>query len=286
MSTDTHFRDNSSFIHDLLIAGGWTQTADTGQINFATVNKPGAGNTKAGYAIYEMADALQATVPLFLKINFGTGGTAATFGIWITLSTSTDGTGTPNGTVYVNNDSVSTPTCGSSASAPTGTVVSRGSADTSRVVCEMFDHDGTAAICLRFAIERSKSTIGADTGDGFIFMWSTSSSWNRQQNIPVSGGVPPTAENGIQMILSSNTPSAFGLNVGVGIPIPLLGFAQQPGIQLIGAKSGDFAAGTTLTFTLYGTSRTFQFGNNTTSQLTAGITAGVVSSARTAILFE
>jgi hypothetical protein len=281
MSTDAHFRANASFIHDLLVTtGGWVQTSDTGQIDLTTVNKPGSTNTKAGYAIYRMDDALQATVPLFLKIYYGTARAATAFGIWFSLATSSNGSGTLNGTVYVNNDAIGTPTCAATAAATVGTIECYGSADTSRAVFEMFDHDSTGAVQLRFLLERSRSTIGAATSDGFILVWSSLSSWNKQQFIPAAGS-PPVAETGVAYIQTTNTTGAYGLNVGLGIPIPLLGFAQQPGIQMVIAKTGDVAVGTVLSFSLYGTSRTFKFARNTAQQISGG-----ASSCRVGILYE
>jgi hypothetical protein len=260
MTTDAHFRANCSFIHDLLVTtGGWVQTADTGQINFGTVTRPVAGNVKQGYAVYRMNDALQATAPLFLKIFFGTASTANSFGIWLVLGTGSDGTGTINGTVYYNDSAVAAPTVASISTALAGTIDSRGSADTSRFVFRMFDNaSATSGPMMILAIERSKDASGDDTADGFIMLWTTSAlgRLNRQVFIP-AGAAPPAAETGVQFILSSNNPSSYGLDVGIGVPIPLLGYARQPGTGVIIAKTADFAAGTSLSFTFYGDSRTY-----------------------------
>ena len=51
---------------------GLVKTADTGQINWASVARA-AINTNAGYEIYYLNDSLHATAPIYIKIWYGTG---------------------------------------------------------------------------------------------------------------------------------------------------------------------------------------------------------------------
>lgn len=80
-----------------LLAVGLTQTTDTGQINTATVARPGV-NTSGGYAIFRFNDTSQSASPIFMRIEFGTGGSANNPQMWITVGTSTNGAGTITGT--------------------------------------------------------------------------------------------------------------------------------------------------------------------------------------------
>lgn len=98
-TTDADFRVWVAAIIAQLIAVGLTQTADTGQIDTATVTKAGASNTAQGYAIFRFNDTMQATRPLFLKFEFGSGSNTTNPGIWLTISDSTNGAGTMTGTV-------------------------------------------------------------------------------------------------------------------------------------------------------------------------------------------
>lgn len=75
---------------------GLTQTSDTGQINTSTVTRP-TTNTAGGYVILRFNDTAQSTAPLFMKIEFGTGGAVASPNIWITIGTASNGSGTING---------------------------------------------------------------------------------------------------------------------------------------------------------------------------------------------
>jgi hypothetical protein len=83
-----------------LTAVGLTQTADTGQINPATVALPGAINTVAGYQIWRFNDTLQATSPIFLKLEYGTGGSITSVpNIILSIGQGSNGSGTLTGTV-------------------------------------------------------------------------------------------------------------------------------------------------------------------------------------------
>jgi hypothetical protein len=73
---------------------GVTQTTDTGQINPATVSVPVAANTSAGYVIGRFNDTLQSTSPVFFKLEFGSGTAAANPMMWLTVGSSSNGSGT------------------------------------------------------------------------------------------------------------------------------------------------------------------------------------------------
>lgn len=73
---------------------GVTQTSDTGQINPATVSAPGATNTSQGYVIGRFNDALQSTSPIFFKLEFGSGSANGNPQMWLTVGSSSNGSGT------------------------------------------------------------------------------------------------------------------------------------------------------------------------------------------------
>lgn len=76
ISNDATWRERHKFISDLLTAGGIPKTADSGQIDLTTATQPGSNNTAAGYEIRRFADTLQATKPIFFKIEYGRDGGA------------------------------------------------------------------------------------------------------------------------------------------------------------------------------------------------------------------
>jgi len=93
-TTDTEFRTWVAAIIAQLTAIGLTQTADTGQINTATVTTPAVINTAQGYAIFRYNDTLHATSPIFFKLEFGSGGAITTPSMWLTVGKGTNGAGT------------------------------------------------------------------------------------------------------------------------------------------------------------------------------------------------
>ena len=97
-STDANFRIWGSSVDGTFVTCGWVQTSDTGQINWTTVAAPVAINTSKGYSIFRMNDAMQATKPVFLKIEYGSSpAVVANPCMWITIGTGSDGAGTITG---------------------------------------------------------------------------------------------------------------------------------------------------------------------------------------------
>lgn len=95
-TSDATFRAWGSALSAALAAVGLTQTADTGQINWTTVTRPGT-NTAAGYEIWRFNDTLQGTAPIFIKLEYGTNSTATGPQVWITVGTGSNGSGTITG---------------------------------------------------------------------------------------------------------------------------------------------------------------------------------------------
>lgn len=95
-ATDADHRTFAQAIHDMLIAAGLTQTADTGQANLATITRPSTGAV-SGFEMFRFADTEQATLGCFIKVEYGTGNVATVPGLRITIGTGTNGAGTLSG---------------------------------------------------------------------------------------------------------------------------------------------------------------------------------------------
>lgn len=279
-SSDALFRAWAQFIHDTLITtGGWIDPGDTGQVNLATMTATVVTNTKVGYRIYRMADALQATSPVFMRIDYGCGSSSSP-GIWITIGTGSDGAGTIT-TIRFNGGSVAAPTVSSGANSATASN-SYGSAATNRVQVALFVQSTAREIV--FSIERSKDAAGADSGDGLIFMYNNGTSDVNGANYIILGSpTQPPTETGLHYILSGNNPSSFGSDVGIGIPIPISGISKQPGYGMTISRSSDFVAETTYTMSLYGNTITYQHLNVQSCKYAPAISD---SGARVAIRYD
>lgn len=96
-STDADFRVWGKAVSDGIAAVGLVKVPDTGSVNWETALRPTMLNGIGGFEIWRFDDALQATAPVFIKIEYGTASSTGMSlpGIWVTLSRGTDGSGTP-----------------------------------------------------------------------------------------------------------------------------------------------------------------------------------------------
>lgn len=259
-STDAHFRAWAGFIEDTLVTtGGWVVTGDTGQTAPASLAHPTIANTKQGYRVYRMADTLQGTSPVFMRIDFGSTATINNPGFWVTIGTGSDGAGTITGIVW-NGGASATPNVGNSSNTTSLTNNSYGSADTNRASLALFVQSN-ANYHLVFCIERTKDATGADTGVGLLigYVPPALATLSRSRYIVLAGGSQPTEETGLSYILTQKNPSeTFGSDIGCGIVIPFKGVAQQPGTNVMIVNSNDVSTEGQFTLTLYSSSRTYQ----------------------------
>lgn len=180
---NTEFREYVQKIHDALAASGLVQTADTGQINPATVNAAGATGTSQGYEIWRFADGEQATAPIFFKVEYGSGASSITRpSMWITMGSGSNGAGTLTGQLTTRT---------TIASGVTLAVGSRGvlwvSQGSGYVACMVGYHKDNSARH-GFAIDRPRDAAGGPLTDGAtICAWSTSAF---TQCAPAAGAVP------------------------------------------------------------------------------------------------
>lgn len=181
-ASDAAFRLWGKGISDSF-AVAWVQTADTGQVNWTTVTAPVAINTAQGYEIWRMADSLQATAPVFVKIEYGSAGAVNTPAIWLTIGTGSNGSGMITGILFPRTQMYNG---GSSATAYT----SYGSVAAGRINLAAFATGGTS-YCLAFSIERTHGADGVDTGGGVNLLYFHNSSARNSQHLPFAGTIPP-----------------------------------------------------------------------------------------------
>jgi hypothetical protein len=260
-STDALWRAWVQFIEDTIVTtGGWLVTADTGQMTISTSLHPTLANTIVGYRVYKMNDTLQATSPLFMKIEYGSGGVANTPRATFTLGTGTDGLGTVTGQLIFRGN-LTASTNGTNA------CNSYGSADTGRLQLLMFVRAGADDI-MAFSLERTKDATGADTSAGFLLTYGNAGPIVFTNYFNATPGAQPSGETGISFVLSNLSGStSYAGDVGVGIPLHFKSVVQQPGLGMVIVNSADFAAEATPSFNFYGASHTYQLGNSATNQV-------------------
>ena len=241
---DAPFRASALAVHDAIIACGWTQTADTGQINFATVTKPGATGTVAGYAIYKSSDALSATKPIYLKLEFGTGNSATQLGFWLQFGTSTTGAGVLTGQTSTRRQMI-----------PGAVGVG---------LTSYFSGDGgriAAAICvggltgsttgMYFSVERSHADDGSYDGTGF-YWWRASNASVTSQFIPFTGAIFAEDTRTPAMMYQPVSTGVYGTDTGVYPQLPFLGKWLNPLTNFLSYYRADISAGSQIPVRLYG----------------------------------
>jgi hypothetical protein len=179
-TTDAEFREWAQAVHDGLIAAGLVQTADTGQINFATVTKAGGTASVQGSAIYRFDDALQATLPIFIKVGYGSSSTHDRPGLWIEVGTTTNGAGVIGGQKTANN--------GAWAGATGAASICRFSGDGSRLSMLLYAAATDSSQGVLVNIERDHDADGEDTALGFS-MLVLSGSNDQITYVPAAGAV-------------------------------------------------------------------------------------------------
>lgn len=266
MTTDAGFRTAVAEVITILFTTlGVTQTADTGQINTATVTRPGVSNTSAGYVIGRFNDTAQGTSPVFFKLEFGTGTTATTsVQLWITMGTGSNGTGTLTGTV--------TTRCGCGSATPASSVAAfttRACYNTTDGVLWLgwkYAGNTTANMTIAgFAILRSNDNTGVATTDAVLLLANVNagnSSTGNQGNVNVISYLTNTAYS-TTAPFAGNSPPYWGFypfllssslvsgNTYVGpcfqfTPVP--GISNWYGLALI----SELALGSTQSITLVG----------------------------------
>lgn len=242
--TDADFRAWGSGLSAQFAAVGLVKTADTGQIDWTTVLKP-TGNVQArGYEIWRFNDALQATKPVFIRIDFGSGQGTAMPGLWVTTGTGTNGAGTLTGQVAA---------IKSITAASTSGAVSYCSGSSNRL--NLVANYGLSTTVMVLCVERTKTGAGVDTGDGIVRLRYSSADQVGYQLVPFVGTIP--VETALNPALDHNVGglSAVGADVMLS---PTIAFYGKP---LFASwciyKPTDITALTPITFTHLGATRTY-----------------------------
>jgi hypothetical protein len=268
-NSDALFRAWINEIHNSLIAFGWTQTSDTGQINFSTVTRPTAINTYQGYAVYTMGDSMQATCPLYLRFDFGTGGVADDPAIKFQAQIgATDGAGNLSAAVM---SVVTTSPSGASASATT--LVCRTSGTSSAFRMSFWLGQGTGiSHGWHFAIERDKDSSGSDTALGVNLVWIynsnnvTTAVGVGSQFLGVDGG-SSAADTGRIFTMVAGVNNSGNLNTkSVGPVHTNAGGFRNAMTGLLVTNRADWSNDSTNSVFIYGAIHTYLFqrtGNNT-----------------------
>lgn len=249
LGDDARFRAWAQAIHDHIAATGMVQTADTGQINLATVTRPTAINTVAGFEIWRFDDALQATAPMFFKAEYGIGLTLDRPMLSTSVATGTNGAGTLTGQVSTRS------TGGASTVRTSGATQPQYSAGNKSRLHLVHNFDTLGGAGHMIIVERTKDAAGNETADGIVFI-SVTSSGGAVQVIPFTGAVPPNATSIPVLDPNKYVASNRGGDIGLWHVFFFLGKPVYTNL-LAGANPTDLPAQSTFVAPMFGVNHTF-----------------------------
>lgn len=285
-STLANFKSWAQAISNWFATCGWVQTADTGQVNWASIAAvPGSGAFV--YEVWKPGDAYQT---FYVKIGYGNAsGSANSPTVQITIGMSTDGASNMTG-IYLGPKTV-TPGAAGSAST-TATYECNFSGDSGRIGVMLWRDAGYGSYqqgpTQLFTIERSVDSNGnyygtstsghvtlAVIGYGGHGIGSSYGPTGEQQTILFNG--PKVGSCADRSDFSNTSLACFACRVGVfahggGAPFngsipfdtiaPVIGFFDWPLTMLGFSTSADVAEGVPFTVTLYGNTRTYMPSRN------------------------
>jgi hypothetical protein len=161
-TTDALFRTWGAWVAAQLAAVGWVQVyANT---NWSTETRPGGANTAiAHYEIWRMADTLQSVAPVFMKLEYGSGGTSpASAGLWTTFAATWDGVSALTG--------LTSPRMATAQKDSASTSTWLVSGDTNRFLIMTSIDVGQADQGMLMAVERTHDGLGVDTAAGLLWV--------------------------------------------------------------------------------------------------------------------
>lgn len=251
LDTDTATRAWAQAVLDALTTGaGLVQTADTGQLNPATVTAPAAGAT-LGYYILRFNDALQSTAPIYIKVILVATSTTAFGYCQFSFASGTDGAGTLTGASIF--------TFNGAGGSTTGDVTAYGwgasGHGSSFSFVTMSGYAGTSSRAGQqiLVVSRTQDSDGTYNGDGFFVLGNSGYQTNVQWGLRTTTGSTASntsSANGLAAFTGNNQGGSAVSGADISF-FPLLvilaGKIQGAPTVAVGAFLGDIAVGSTFT---------------------------------------
>lgn len=266
----TRLQSWGSAIKAALNQFGWVKTADTGQIDLATMVNTGGDGAFIGYVIYRMADALQATTPVFMRIEIhNTNNNAQGAAITFIFGFATDGAGNLTGANVSQPYSIGT----RDTNAQDQLANNYFSGDTNRFAM-MLQDDAVLGVQynLYMSVSRMQNASGADIDGGivvyihngqFVGGYDLDGRGCASMALPTTGtplgwlpiwrAASPQPLGGGQGTMQNTSDNL----VGVATPIPFGPEPKNPSVGPLVYSGNDFTRYTQYTIPVYGANHTY-----------------------------
>lgn len=170
INDNTRFRAWVQFVSDSLTSIGWAKTADSGQIDPATVTAPGGASTAQGYEIRTSPSETGLTQNYF-KIEYGSGQLGAYCkALWLTIGTGSDGAGTITG-IFFARKQVSSATAYSGGSVTPGDDWVSGGTGVFRIIATQDGASTTTDYGFALVVQRAHDRSGTNSDHGWFVSW-------------------------------------------------------------------------------------------------------------------
>ena len=227
MNDNARFRTQMDFISTSIQSAGWTQTADTGQIDFATVAAPGAASTFMGYEIFYSGNTNGPR--LYMKLEYGSAFNSSAKGFRVNFGTGSDGAGALKGGSAPTGGVFSEPSVpGLLVQQATGLAIFSATAaggnagddyicGTAERLCVACCDDANQTFNTAWGLTRMHDASGTDTSNGWIF-------WNWSYNVVGKTVVMPFSSGSVPLysLVDSPPPQLYIVrHVGDATHIPV-----------------------------------------------------------------
>jgi hypothetical protein len=241
-------------VHDLIIAAGLVVAGDTGQLDSSTISGSISANNNFGFHVFAFPDTLQATRPIFLRLDYSTDqGNHAL--VLATVSSATNGSGTLAtplvATGNVNNAGAFQASITSYACYVDGTF--------SMVLGYGFSSGATNGNCVAgLVIDRARDATGTATAAGYLCEAVPQQFSAYALCRSMYGAASPAAGGGAPSLVPD--PNAAGSSEGANVNV-FRHFMMVPGVRpslgCLTYFASEFGALTPFTATVLGSAHTW-----------------------------
>ena len=254
MTSDALFRTWGKKLADAMDAVGLTKTADTGQIDWATVTRSGSSNGLHGYEIRYLDDSLHGTCPIYLRIEWRNGTSTSRPSIYLQVATGSDGAGVLTGVQIMTLTAVgATNANGSSASRNGAACFASG------CFALLYGYDTGNPGRFHFGVSRTCDPDGTPNADGAMVWYGSGTTpaastrqYSRVAATSIVGGSPTPGFHSSGFASFDNGSDIYSLGA---VTFTDQGF--EPMLSPVGVMSADRTAGTTFTMDVCGSTHTY-----------------------------
>lgn len=270
--SDASFRAWGSWVSAQLAAFGWVHTADTDQIDWETATKPTGANEVRGYEMWRMNDALQATAPVFLKLEYGSSGGWDQPGVFVTVGQGSNGAG-----ALVGLSSARSHVRSVAAGGTRQDCVASGGPGRFQIAMFVAGVNQSSFYAWWLSVERTKNASGADTPEGVLIASATAGGTNAQQQFLQSGGGAAPLEASLGVLVPTVGTGSSGQAIAIYPVFWSKGVFLNPGLGIMVGFIANLTPGMAVTFSVYGSPHSFYVIGPTVTAIQRGSVANPIT---------